>query len=292
VILESPASEYARQATTKKYVLEFISTLIHSIIYSSEVLRSVKVEVNADKRDILFSNFLSKSLLKKQGPSLPVDITTDLTTFQMQVTPQACIEYVERVLRFIGAQTELRNLKVPVLSNDPDAAKREKLLLASVLPEAAHTVYFSSDNALYPDIFDALPSLKSLTVHCANGIARLASALNEKTYPELRFLTLVEKPGEIGPIILEAFPNLTKLKLKVGKGTVTDQLFQLIIHNLPQLQSLDLSSCDFVSDFGVTGITKERCTQLWDSRSFYVKGNGLRFRNDRTGLPLSSLKCE
>jgi hypothetical protein len=177
------------------------------------------------------------------------------------------------------------------LSYEAVAANKEKLLLASVLPKAAHTVYFCSDNALYRDIFDALPSLKDLTVHCTDGIARLASALNEKVYLELRSLTLVEKPGPIGPILFEAFPNLTKLKIESGK--VTDEALQLIIQNLTQLQSLDLNCFEKLTDFGVTGISETRCEALWDSGALYFPGKKtFSFGDDAIGLPLSSLKCE
>jgi hypothetical protein len=227
----------------------------------------------------------------------PSYVTTSLTNFKIQANaPADNGEFVEKVLRFIGAQTDLKDLKIPILSSYvlPATAKREKLLLTSVLPEAAHTVYFCSDNALYPDIFDDLPSLKTLTVHCTDTDGhtnKLLACLKQNTYPELRSLTLVEEPGRIRSLLLAAFPNLVKLKIE--SGTVTDEGLQLIIQNLAQLQCLDLHSISKITDFGVTGIPEKECKALWDLRSFYLQGQEPSFfGNDETGYPLSSLKCK
>jgi hypothetical protein len=296
---KSDSSRGIRDVVESGDMIKLCNILRLAIICSRRALTHLEVSIKTQRTT--FSTHLSKRLRVPETRSLIQNavraneveyITTKLSSLQIQFTPQAVTsEFVEEVLRFLRAQAELQDLKVPILSTDAAAASNEKLLLATVLPTRAHTVYFCSDNALYPDIFDALPSLKDLTVHCTDGIARLASALNEKIYPDLRSLTLVEKPAEMGSILLEAFPNLTRLKIE--KAAVTDESLQLIIQNLTQLQCLDLTSTCKITDFGVTGVAKDRCKALWDSRSFYLQGKDASgLGNNAIGLPLSSLKRE
>jgi hypothetical protein len=69
-------------------------------------------------------------------------------------------------------------------------------------------------------------------------------------------------------------------------------VLQSIILNLVNLQTLILSPCDKITDFGVSGIRCANFRQLLETKSLYSESEGdlTELGMDRIGLPLSDLK--
>jgi hypothetical protein len=133
-----------------------------------------------------------------------------------------------------------------------------------------------------------------------NAATNFVNATANTVFPVLRSLSVKgEMRANLTTSILNSFPNLVKLELGcdyigpcpvVLDAVVTDEVLQSIILNLVNLQTLILSLCDKITDFGVSGIRCADVRQLLESKSLYLERDLTELGMDRIGLPLSDLK--
>jgi hypothetical protein len=68
-------------------------------------------------------------------------------------------------------------------------------------------------------------------------------------------------------------------------ATIENSDFQLLIHKLPTLLSLQLiGNMTFLTDEGLTGLSLEACRRMLKSGDFEIQ------RGDQVGLPISHLQ--
>jgi hypothetical protein len=92
--------------------------------------------------------------------------------------------------------------------------------------------------------------------------------------------------------ILKKFPFLSKLEVSSQLPVVQDEDLQCLIKTVPGLQFLSVSACDFLTDFGVTGILRNSCEMMIRLDSYREVDDDGIFDSKTKGKPLSHFKGE
>ena len=194
-------------------------------------------------------------------------------------------------IKFLKTQQSLKYLTVPRLN---DAEGR----LVSVFPLILTGSFEANESNLSVDLCKHLHHVKAMKIKCVTIGCNFLKTLDNKVYPKLRDLKLDGTvTGFVIPYIIKRFPNLVKLSISCSpvveaepRLSITDVRLQWIIRDLPNLQVLNLSPCDSITDYGVSGIFPQTCDKISESKTLY-SDQTISFP-EIPGHPLCSLKCK
>ena len=228
----------------------------------------------------------------------------DLKAFHLQWKWEEAWDYLgsqveEFYLSFLKTQHNVKYLTLPRLERrnvEPGGQ------LLSALPRKLTNMFQSEDSNLTVEVFKHLHTLKVMVIKFERENSFIES-MDNKIYPELRELTVHGKvTGLAIPPIVAGFPNLVKLSVSCSRSvqdelqfeyvSISDDKLQLIVQSLPHLRILSLSPCDLITDFGVSGVFRDDCLKLMDSRTLYLGQKLSFFEIEQPGRPLCSLRCK
>jgi hypothetical protein len=248
---------------------------------------------------------LQEFLLSPPGCT-PTPRTVDIT--------ENSIKSAEILANFLASQGTLKKVAIPHvkrMDNGQEAKYRNKI--SSRFPSSIEFLCIPNQEYLPVDFLHSLPNLKKLFIGGSTSDDGRPIPLKA----ELFNVTVTEEP-ESQDTVKQRVPELDKLtELGIGssivnglelmklvkklhfvcKLEVTSQLpviqdedLQCCIDNMPLLQKLTISSCDFLTDFGITGILRNTCEMMVRLNNYYNLGDSVLHGSGNSGKALSQLK--
>lgn len=89
---------------------------------------------------------------------------------------------------------------------------------------------------------------------------------------------------------IKKFHFLVKLEVASQLPVFQDEDLQCCVDNMPWLQYLSISACDFLTDFGVTGIMRNSCEMMVRLNNYHDIDDSILDGRGNSGKPLSQLK--
>jgi len=92
--------------------------------------------------------------------------------------------------------------------------------------------------------------------------------------------------------IIKKLHYITKFEVTSQLPVIQDEDLQCLIENMPWLKKITVSACDFLTDFGVTGILRNTCEMMVRLGNYHEVEDSILTASGNSGNSLSNVKGE